>query len=70
MISVIVPFHNEKENLPALLERLNKVLGALKEKSEIILVDDGSTDEYAVDAKVVVHRKQLGKGRALETGLA
>lgn len=70
MISVIVPFHNEKENLPALLERLNKVLGGLKEKSEIILVDDGSTDEYAVDAKVVVHRKQLGKGRALETGLA
>ncbi len=76
MISIIIPFHNEKENLPVLLERLEKVLSGLKTKSEIVLIDDGSTDSYdrnfkdqSSNIKLVTQRKQLGKGRALEVGL-
>lgn len=75
MISIIIPFHNEKDNLPELIERLQAVLRSMKEKSEIIFVDDGSTDGYEGEVDLttdgLVHlrnRKQLGKGRSLERG--
>lgn len=42
LLSVIIPVHNEEKNISPLLERL---LPSLKDyKSEIIFVDDGSTD--------------------------
>lgn len=42
MVSVVVPFHNEKACLPALLEALQSALHGTDH--EIIFVDDGSTD--------------------------
>jgi len=76
MLSIIIPFHNEKENLSILVGRLEKVLGDLKVKSEVIFVDDGSNDSYESNfkfqnsnLKLIVQRKQMGKGRALEAGL-
>ncbi len=75
MISIIIPFHNEKDNLPELITRLQAVLGELKEKSEIVFIDDGSNDGYDTETDLggrgLVHlrnRKQLGKGRSLERG--
>lgn len=41
--SVVVPAHNEEENIRPLYEAVKKVMGALGEW-ELILVDDGSTD--------------------------
>lgn len=41
-LSVIVPLHNERENLPLLLASLRTSLSALEH--EVILVDDGSDD--------------------------
>lgn len=74
MISVIIPFYNEKKNLPILLEKLTNKLEKLTKTYEIILVDDGSTDGGGKDIKspvvqVVRHRKRSGKGKALKTGL-
>ncbi|WP_425628059.1 glycosyltransferase family 2 protein [Vibrio neptunius] len=43
-VSVIVPYYNEAEVLPELHQRLTQVLNALPESSEIIYVDDGSSD--------------------------
>ena len=43
--SVILPAHNEAENLPDLIAELNSVMTQLQEPFEIIVVDDGSTDE-------------------------
>lgn len=43
--SVVIPAHNEAENLPALLHELHYVLGQFARRFEIIVVDDGSTDE-------------------------
>ncbi|RTZ15666.1 glycosyltransferase [Vibrio aquaticus] len=43
-LSVIVPYYNEQEVLPELHSRLTAVLEQLPETSEIIYVDDGSTD--------------------------
>lgn len=76
MISVIIPFLNEAENLPELVTRLDGVFTAMKEKYELILIDDGSTDNYhdvlpkMPEIKLIKHRKRSGKGRALESGFA
>lgn len=42
-LSVILPCYNEKDNLPALFERLDK-LAEVKPDIEIVLVNNGSTD--------------------------
>lgn len=42
--SIVIPVYNEKETLHALFERLTAVLESLDGTSEVILVDDGSTD--------------------------
>ena len=50
-ITIVVPFLNEKENLPVLLERVAAVFAGRAEDWELLLVDDGSTDgsaEWAV----------------------
>jgi len=43
-ISVVLPVHNEKENLPTLCSDLIVVLRSLSKQFEIILINDGSTD--------------------------
>jgi len=44
-ISVIIPVYNEEENLRELGERLIRTLTGMGRPFEIILVDDGSTDQ-------------------------
>jgi glycosyltransferase involved in cell wall biosynthesis len=44
MVSVVVPVYNEEDNVEPLLEALEAVLEGLGRPSEVILVDDGSTD--------------------------
>ena len=70
-ISIIVPVFNEAETLPGLLERLH----ALRlPRSEIIVVDDGSTDATAriaedKEVRVVSHPYNIGNGAAIKTGI-
>ncbi len=73
MISLIIPFHNEKDSLPELTNRLVDTLRRHKQKFEIIYVDDGSTDGTNPggaheEVTVLTHPKRFGKGRALTTG--
>lgn len=42
--SIIAPVFNEKDNLPALRERVSEVMNQTGEPWELILVDDGSKD--------------------------
>lgn len=42
--SFVVPVHNEESSLPILKARLDGVLAQLDGESEVVLVDDGSTD--------------------------
>jgi dolichol-phosphate mannosyltransferase len=44
LISIVVPFLNEEDNLPLLAERTQQVFEDRSEDFELILVDDGSTD--------------------------
>ncbi len=77
MLSVVVPFFNEEENLPRLHKELKAVLKTLKISYEIIFVDDGSTDGSYKEVgkikdtslKVLKNRKQSGKGEALAKGI-
>ncbi len=43
-LSVVIPVYNEEENVIPLARAVDKVLGGLGGPSEIIFVDDGSTD--------------------------
>ena len=46
--SIVVPFHNEEMNITPLYERLTRVMEGIGEPYELILVDDGSSDQTHV----------------------
>ena len=47
MVSIVIPIYNEEENLPHLYERLTEASASWNDTYEVILVDDGSTDDSA-----------------------
>jgi len=80
LVSIIVPAYNEDDLLGACLTRV--LAAPLPEgfSSEIIVINDGSTDataqvaaEFAaahpVRVRVITHPKNLGKGATIRTGL-
>ncbi len=69
--TVILPAYNEAAALPVVLAGL---IAALGDSSEIIVVDDGSTDDTALVARgypcrLLRHARNRGKGAAVRTGL-
>jgi glycosyltransferase involved in cell wall biosynthesis len=44
-LSLVIPAYNEQENVPVLLERVEAALKPIGERFEVIIVDDGSTDQ-------------------------
>ena len=46
--SIVVPLHNEQENVTDLYDRLKAVMEANGETFEIVLVDDGSSEQPSV----------------------
>ncbi len=55
-LSVVVPLYNEEDNLVALHQRLSAVLDAQGLASEILLVDDGSTDRTPLLLDGLLHQ--------------
>lgn len=76
--SIVVPFHNEEENVTELYDRLRTVMESLGEPFELVFVDDGSKDSTykllrdiaSVDSRVVVVklRRNFGQTSALAAG--
>jgi glycosyltransferase involved in cell wall biosynthesis len=76
--SIVVPLHNEQENVTDLYDRLKAVMEVHGESFEIVLVDDGSRDRTfhllreiaAVDSRVTVVklRRNFGQTSALAAG--
>jgi glycosyltransferase involved in cell wall biosynthesis len=80
-LSIVIPAYNESvrigKTLPRILEYLNQNIP----EAELIVVDDGSSDETANTARetlrdsgdtlcsVISYRSNLGKGRAVRLGL-
>jgi len=72
MISVVIPAYNEEEAIGAALDELIEVLEG--QIYEIIVVDDGSTDNTAKtvqekNVKLIQHPCNKGYGAALKTGI-
>lgn len=69
-ISVVIPVYNEEKNILDLVKRLIPVLSAFKRESEIIFVDDNSTDgtvkllEKLVSKNISFIVKQGKKGKS------
>ena len=77
-VSVIVPMFNEEENAIRTLERLSSVLDSTGKRWEIIIVDDGSTDDTKKSVEEYSHlhgrvrsfsyAPNRGRGKALRIG--
>src|SRR5436190_22168766 len=44
-LSLVIPCYNEQENVPTLLTRVETALSALGRPYEVLIIDDGSTDQ-------------------------
>jgi glycosyltransferase involved in cell wall biosynthesis len=77
-ISCVIPCRNEARNLVQLLPELTQMLSGLAEHFEVVLVDDGSTDESPAlmqawaqrpGIRVLQLSRNFGKEAALTAGL-
>lgn len=76
--SVVIPIKNEEENIPILLEEVALVMNRLEKRWELILVDDGSSDQSLDILKqlkpiypmlrVIVFEKNAGQSSAFDAG--
>lgn len=83
-LSVVIPAYNEERRIGATLRAALAYLGGRPEATELIVVDDGSSDGTAalaqsivdeprdtprLSARVISYRPNGGKGRAVRTGV-
>ena len=79
MISIIIPCYNEAQDLERLISKVSLVMSSLARPYEVIVVDDGSTDE-SVEVlkkitsnksflKTVVLRRNYGQTAAMMAGI-
>jgi glycosyltransferase involved in cell wall biosynthesis len=79
-VTALIPVYNEAENLKPLLEKLTVDLRAIGKTYEILVVDDGSTDQSLERLRelarcipnlhAIVFRRNFGKSAALSVGFA
>lgn len=76
-LSIVIPCHNEEQNIPYLARELWPILEKEVKDFEVIIVDDGSLDHTVDEVKkilkpqlrLVKHAVKKGMGAALRTGL-
>jgi dolichol-phosphate mannosyltransferase len=79
-LSIVVPMYNEEENVASTVEEIHRALEGQVESYEIVLVNDGSTDNTLEAAQclgeadervqVTSYAHNGGRGKALRTGFA
>lgn len=74
LLSIIIPVYNEEKTLPEILERVLSIQWEFE--VEIIVVDDGSTDDSSKILKsfkdqfiILKHDTNLGKGACIKSSL-
>ena len=77
-VSIVIPVHNEADNIVPLLEEIVGVMGKA-EAYEIIVVDDGSNDQTGqvlnqslrniANLRVIQHKQSCGQSTAIYTGV-
>ena len=79
-LSLVIPVYNEEESLPLLFDAIHKALDSLPRTWEVILVDDGSSDQSLNVLKtlaekdpehirVVAFRRNFGQTAAMAAGI-
>lgn len=78
-LSIIIPAFNEEKRLPKTLEHLRQYLSSAPFSSEVLVVDDGSTDgtrrlvqEMVKDSpglRLLVNERNRGKGYSVRQGV-
>src|SRR5260370_33213612 len=78
-LSIVIPSFNEELRLPVTLAQVSAYIRASKRETEVIVVDDGSTDRTADVAnsfrgeiqrlRGVANKKNRGKGYSVRHGL-
>jgi len=73
-VSVVIPSHNEEAAIPLVLSALHAVVKAEQLDAELVVVDDGSTDQTAAvaaahGARVISIPMNVGYGAALKRGI-
>lgn len=79
-LSIVLPCHDEEENLLRMVAEARRAAAAVADEWEVIVVDDGSSDRTNAiasqlatarrDVRLVEHERNLGYGAAVRTGLA
>jgi glycosyltransferase involved in cell wall biosynthesis len=72
-VSVIIPAYNEEKTIEEIMLRTNKTMETLGVPYELLVVDDGSTDNTRLlaerhKATILTSQTNRGKGYALKTG--
>lgn len=73
-LSVVIPVYNEDQVIGSLLESVRQALDAYGQSYEVLVVNDGSTDDTAkaiakAGVRVVTHPYNMGNGAAVKTGI-
>ena len=75
-LSIIIPVFNEERTIKELINRVLRVPLPYKIEKEIIVVNDGSTDntykilqEFTDNIKLIAHEENRGKGTAIRAGI-
>ena len=78
-LRVLLPVYNAQQRLAEVVAHVLEVLPEFADRFELVIIDDGSTDETAETARAVAaqfpqvsvirHPVRLGLGEAIQTGL-
>jgi dolichyl-phosphate beta-glucosyltransferase len=77
-LSIIIPAHNEAERLPPTLEKIDAFLSTQRYQAEVVVVENGSSDETLRIAQDIAprmpnlrvfHEEERGKGLAVKRGM-
>lgn len=73
-LSIIIPAYYEEAVIGSIVARVQGVLDTLPYSYELLVIDDGSQDDTAVEAKaagatVISHPYNIGNGAAIKTGI-
>lgn len=77
-VSIVIPLFNEADRLGATVEQLRDFVASNRAVTQIVMVDDGSTDQTPsllrnlpsdIPAQVVSYSRNAGKGYAIRQGV-
>lgn len=76
-VSIIIPVYNEEEAVQNVIRTLKESLVLVNQRHEVIVVNDGSTDnikklldEAELGIRLINHDSNMGYGAALKTGIS